>query len=155
MIPRSGIGAATATWATVLILAAGAAAGQQRFAQLARPDLTPQQRRDVAQAQTMTSSGTSGPHNVLLRSPVLEARLLPLEAYLRNGTSVPRRLNEFTILIQARTWRSQVEWASHYPLALEAGLSDRSPPTCGQVGGQRACWPTKLRSTALVHGLVG
>jgi 4-carboxymuconolactone decarboxylase len=37
---------------------------------------------------------------------------------------VPRRLNEFAILIQARLWSSQVEWYAHYPLALKAGLSE-------------------------------
>jgi 4-carboxymuconolactone decarboxylase len=43
---------------------------------------------------------------------------------LRFNTSVPRRLNEFAILIQARLWTSQVEWYAHHPLALKAGLSE-------------------------------
>src|SRR5260370_2905429 len=42
--------------------------------------------------------------------------------YLRFNTSVPRKLNEFAILIQARLWTSQVAWTVHYPLALKAGL---------------------------------
>ena len=41
--------------------------------------------------------------------------------YLRFNTSVPRKLNEFAILIQA-LWTSQVAWTVHYPLALKAGL---------------------------------
>ena len=44
--------------------------------------------------------------------------------YLRFNTSVPRRLNEFAILIQARLWTSQVEWLAHYPLAIKEGLSE-------------------------------
>jgi 4-carboxymuconolactone decarboxylase len=43
--------------------------------------------------------------------------------YLRFHTSIPHRLNEFAILIQARLWTSQVEWRAHYPIALKAGLA--------------------------------
>jgi 4-carboxymuconolactone decarboxylase len=43
---------------------------------------------------------------------------------LRFNTTVPRKLNEFAILIQSRLWTSQVEWYAHYPLALKAGLSE-------------------------------
>ena len=43
--------------------------------------------------------------------------------YLRFNTSVPRRLNEFAILIQARLWTSQVEWLAHYPIALQEGVT--------------------------------
>ena len=78
------------------------AAAQERFKQLAPAELSADQRRDVKDAEKMTSSGTQGPHNVMLRSPILEQRMLPLEAYLRSETSVPHRLNEFAILIQAR-----------------------------------------------------
>jgi 4-carboxymuconolactone decarboxylase len=46
--------------------------------------------------------------------------------YLRFNTSVPRRLNEFAILVQARVWTSQVEWLAHYPLALKEGVSERT-----------------------------
>ena len=59
----------------------------------------------------------------MLRSPVMAQRMYDLLDYLRWHTSVPTKLNEFAILIQARLWRSQVEWLAHYPLALKAGLS--------------------------------
>jgi len=51
-------------------------------------------------------------------------RMFDLLDYLRWHTSVPTKLNEFAILIQARLWRSQVEWFAHRPLALKAGLSE-------------------------------
>jgi 4-carboxymuconolactone decarboxylase len=54
----------------------------------------------------------------------MAARLFQLLDYLRFNTSVPRKLNEFAILIQARLWTSQVEWYAHYPLALKAGLAE-------------------------------
>jgi 4-carboxymuconolactone decarboxylase len=42
--------------------------------------------------------------------------------YLRFESSLPMSLNEFAILIQGYTWKSQVEWFAHYPIALKAGL---------------------------------
>jgi len=68
--------------------------------------------------------GLGGPYNPMLRSPVMGDRLFQLLDYLRFKTSVPRRLNELAILIQARLWTSQVEWYAHYPLAIKAGLSE-------------------------------
>src|SRR5208282_1377297 len=49
-------------------------------------------------------------------------RMFAMLDYLRFSTSVPRKLNEFAILIQAWLWTSQVAWTVHYPLALKAGL---------------------------------
>ncbi|HTY93866.1 MAG TPA: hypothetical protein VMC02_08260 [Steroidobacteraceae bacterium] len=71
----------------------------------------------------MTTTGEfPGPHNFLLRSPELAMRWRQVADYIRFETSVPLRLNEFAILIQARFWTAQYEWWAHYPLALRAGL---------------------------------
>jgi len=43
--------------------------------------------------------------------------------YLRFNSSLPPRRSEFVILITAREWTQNYEWAAHYPLALEGGLS--------------------------------
>jgi 4-carboxymuconolactone decarboxylase len=34
------------------------------------------------------------------------------------------RLSELAILVTAAQWRAQAEWQIHYPIALEAGVSD-------------------------------
>jgi 4-carboxymuconolactone decarboxylase len=71
----------------------------------------------------VSSSGSlSGPNNLMLRSPEMGDRLFMLIDYLRFHSSVPHKLNEFAILIQARQWTSQFEWRAHYPIALKAGL---------------------------------
>jgi hypothetical protein len=57
----------------------------------------------------VASIGISGPFNMMLRSPVMGQRMFAMLDYLRFNTSVPRKLNEFAILIQARLWTSQVE----------------------------------------------
>ena len=56
---------------------------------------------------------------MMLRSPVMGQRMFAIldYDYLRFNTSVPRKLNEFAILIQARLWTSQVAWTVHYPPA--------------------------------------
>jgi 4-carboxymuconolactone decarboxylase len=94
----------------------------RRFPQLTLELLTPEQRPLAEQILKVSSIGLAGPYNSMLRSPVMGERLFKLLDYLRFNTSVPRRLNEFAILIQARLWTSQIEWYAHYPLALKAGL---------------------------------
>ena len=96
---------------------------EPRFAQLRMEDLNEQQRPLAEEIIKISSVGIGGPYNALLRSPVMAERMFRLLDYLRFNTSVPRKLNEFAILIVARQWTSQVEWYAHYPLALKAGLS--------------------------------
>jgi len=105
------------------IPAGGWAAGElQRFPQLQVDQLDAQQRPVADRILKVSSLGISGPYNPMLRSPVFASRMVDLLDYLRFNTSVPRRLNEFAILIQGRLWTSQVEWVAHAPLALKAGL---------------------------------
>jgi len=71
--------------------------------------------------QGATSLGA--PFNVLLRSPLLAERLRKVGEYLRFESTIPKRLNEFAILITARTWTAQYEWFAHLRLALKEGLN--------------------------------
>jgi 4-carboxymuconolactone decarboxylase len=96
---------------------------EQRFPQLKMEQLNDQQKPFADEILKVSSIGISGPYNMMLRSPVMGQRMFAMLDYLRFNTSVPRRLNEFAILIEARLWTSQVEWTAHYPLALKAGLS--------------------------------
>lgn len=98
--------------------------GDKRFPQLTLEQLNDQQRALGQEILKVSSVGLGGPYNPMLRSPIAADRLFRLLDYLRFNTSLPRRLNEFAILIQARLWMSQVEWYAHYPLAVKAGLSE-------------------------------
>jgi 4-carboxymuconolactone decarboxylase len=100
---------------------AGAAS---RLPQLTIEQLNPQQRALAEEILKVSSVGLGGPYNSMLRSPEMGQRMFRMLDYLRFNTSVPRRLNEFAILIQARLWTSQVEWLAHYPLAIKEGLSE-------------------------------
>jgi len=95
---------------------------EQRFPLLKLEQLNDQQRPFADEILKVASIGISGPFNMMLRSPVMGQRMFAMLDYLRFNTSVPPKLNEFAILIQARLWTSQVAWTAHYPLALKAGL---------------------------------
>lgn len=94
----------------------------KRFPQLTMENVPPQSQALAKEIVAISSVGLAGPYNVMLRSPVFADRMKRLLDYLRFETSLPKRLNEFAILIQGRLWTSQVEWYAHYPLALKAGL---------------------------------
>src|SRR5260370_28724912 len=95
---------------------------EQRFPLLKLEQLNDQQRPFADEILKVASIGISGAFNMMLRSPVMGQRMFAMLDYLRFNTSVPRKLNEFAILIQVRLLTSQVAWAVHYPLALKAGL---------------------------------
>jgi hypothetical protein len=103
---------------------AASASPAGRLSQLTVEQLNAQQKTLADEILKVSSVGLGGPYNLLLRSPELGRRMFALLDYLRFNTSVPRRLNEFAILIQARLWTSQVEWLAHYPLALKAGIAE-------------------------------
>ncbi len=97
---------------------------EQRFPTFKVEQLNDQQRPLGDEILKVSSVGLTGPYNMMLRSPVMGERMFAMLDYLRFNTSVPRRLNEFAILIAARQWTSQLEWTAHYPLALKAGLPE-------------------------------
>ena len=93
-----------------------------RFPQLDYSELNPESALLADEILKISSAGIGGPYNVLLRSPEMAKRTFHLLDYLRFHTSVPRHLNEFAILIQARLANAQFEWWAHYPIALKCGL---------------------------------
>jgi len=108
----------------IIVIEVHASSDEPRFPQLKVEGLSDQQRPFAEEILKVSSIGITGPYNLMLRSPVMGERMFQLLDYLRFHTSVPRRLNEFAILIQARLWTSQVEWAAHYQLAIKAGLPE-------------------------------
>ena len=116
MTPLKDGAAAAATAATL-------AEGEPRFSQLRMDQLNELQRRLAERIMKVSSAGLGGPYSILLRSPILAERYLGMTDYLRFETSLPHRLNELAILIQARLWDAQYEWWAHHPIAMRAGVS--------------------------------
>ena len=98
--------------------------GPQRFPQPTMEQLNPEQQAVAADVLKQSSAGLGGPYGMLIKSPELLKRYLMMTDYLRQKTSLPHRLNEMAILLEARIWDAQYEWWAHEPLARKAGLSD-------------------------------
>ena len=96
----------------------------ERLSQMAYEDLSPEVKPMADYILSISSAGLGGPYNALMRSPVMAQRTLDLLDYLRFNTTVPKRLNEFAILIQARISNAQYEWWAHERIARKAGLSE-------------------------------
>jgi 4-carboxymuconolactone decarboxylase len=62
----------------------------------------------------------------LLRSPEVMTHAQRMGEYLRYRSAVGLRLSELAILVTARHWSQQVEWAIHAPIALQAGLEQET-----------------------------
>ncbi len=65
-----------------------------------------------------------GPFVPLIRSPELMAAAQKMGEYLRYRSAIGTRLTELAILVTARQWSQQVEWAIHAPIAREYGVSE-------------------------------
>lgn len=94
-----------------------------RFKPLTYDELTAEQKTLVNDVLAGERTSLNGPFNVFLRSPKLGDLAQQFGAQVRFHSSLPRKLNEFAILITGRSWNSQYEWYAHRTYALEAGLS--------------------------------
>ena len=95
----------------------------ERLTQIAYADLPDHVRPLADDILKVSSAALGGPYNALLRSPEMARRCFDFLDYLRFKTSVPLRLNELAILIQARISNAQYEWWAHERIARKAGLS--------------------------------
>lgn len=108
-----------------LLGTAMAASAQDRFPQLELEKMTPEQRKVADAIMSGPRKRLAGPFNAWLRSPEIADRLQKVGEYLRFNSSLPPRLNEFAILITARSWDAQYEWYAHHILAMKAGLDPK------------------------------
>ena len=86
-------------------------------------DAMPPPQRAAAQATTAGPRGAVyGPFVPLLRSPELMEYAQRMGEYLRYRSAIGVRLSELAILVTARQWNQQVEWAIHAPIAAQVGI---------------------------------
>jgi 4-carboxymuconolactone decarboxylase len=87
------------------------------------PQLWTDAQREAAQAVIDGPRGALyGPFVPLLRSPELMHCAQQLGEYLRYRSAIGTRLSELAILVTAREWNQQVEWAIHAPIAERSGI---------------------------------
>jgi 4-carboxymuconolactone decarboxylase len=94
-----------------------------RFKPLTYDQLTPEQKKMADDVLAGDRGTMNGPYNVFLRSPEMGNLAQKFGDYTRFHSSVPKKLNEFAILITARFWNSQYEWYAHHKYATDDGLS--------------------------------
>ena len=82
------------------------------------------QREAAAQFLADRDQDVFGPFVPLSRSPQLMMHASRMGQYLRYGSSLPREVSEFAILLQSRRWSQPYEWFVHAPDAKRAGVSD-------------------------------
>lgn len=115
--------AVTAGWLGGMATISWTKAASQRLPELSLAQMDEHQRPVAEHILKFSRIGLSGPYHIMLRSPEAAAPVIDLMDYLRFKSSMPNRLKEFSIMIQGRLWRSQVEWSSHYGQAIKAGVS--------------------------------
>ena len=85
-----------------------------RIEPLAREAVTDAQRAVHDQIGAGRSGGVvSGPFPVWLRMPELAQKAAGLLTYLRRDLELETRLAELAVLVTARSWSAQYEWAVH------------------------------------------
>src|SRR5262245_1161188 len=96
---------------------------KNRLPPLSSDKLTDAQRRAVAEIAAGPRGGVIGPFVPLLRSPELMDHAQRMGEYLRFRSAIGTRLSELVILLIARYWSQQVEWAIHVPIAERGGIA--------------------------------
>jgi 4-carboxymuconolactone decarboxylase len=84
---------------------------------------TPGQRACAEEIIAGPRGAVISPFAPMLRSPELCTHAQRMGEYLRYRSAIGLRLSELAILLTARHWDQQVEWAIHAPIAMRAGVS--------------------------------
>ena len=93
-----------------------------RLGPIALEDMTPAQRAAAQAIIDGPRGAVYGPFVPLLRSPELMEYAQRMGEYLRYRSAIGVRLSELAILVTARQWDQQVEWAIHAPIAAQVGI---------------------------------
>jgi 4-carboxymuconolactone decarboxylase len=94
-----------------------------RLPPIAPEHWTDEQRRHAEEIVRGPRGALVSPFVPLLRSPELLCHAQRMGEYLRFRSAVGLRLSELAILVTARQWSQQVEWAIHAPIAQREGIS--------------------------------
>ena len=85
----------------------------------------PQELRTVFDEVSSGPGGVgTGPMSVLKNSPEMARRAMLLFGYVRNESTVPKKLRELAMLVTARVMDCPYIWNAHAAFGREDGLSD-------------------------------
>jgi 4-carboxymuconolactone decarboxylase len=94
---------------------------RERLPAIPAEKMTAAQRQAADDFQSARGYPMLGPFQVMLRSPEVMLRAQAMGDYLRYRNVLSRRVSELVILVTARAWTQQFEWAHHYKYAMQAG----------------------------------
>ena len=86
----------------------------------------PAEHHAVVDAVEKVFGGVRGPFSVLLHSPGLAERILPLVTYFREKSVVPDKLRSLAILAAVREKEAAYVWAAQVAAARRAGVREET-----------------------------
>ena len=109
-------------FAIAVCLQSNGALAQDRMPSIPLDKMTDLQKKYAEEIIKGPRGALYGPFIPLIRSPELMDRAQRVGEYLRYKSAIGTKLSELVILITARQWTQQVEWAIHEPIAIKAGI---------------------------------
>ena len=89
-------------------------------------DMVPENLRDAFDTETAGSGGvvSSGPGSAMINSPEMRRRANSLVNYLRDESTLPKRIQELAMIVTARANDCPFIWNAHAAGARRQGISD-------------------------------
>ena len=97
--------------------------GPDRMPEIPADKMTDAQKKAAEEFAAGRGTPVFGPFVPLLRSPEVMLRTKAMGDYLRFRSVLPPKVSEYAILITARHWSNEYEWAVHFPIAEKAGVN--------------------------------
>ena len=94
-----------------------------RMPEIPADKMTDAQKKAAEEFAAGRGTPVFGPFVPLLRSPEVMLRTKAMGDYLRFRSVLPPKVSEYAILITARHWSNEYEWAVHFPIAEKAGVN--------------------------------
>jgi 4-carboxymuconolactone decarboxylase len=98
------------------------AQAQERLPAIPPGQYTPEQKQAAADFEAARGVPVFGPFEPMMHSPEVMSQARAMGDYLRFKSAIGNTLSELAILLTAREWTQDYEWAVHYPIALKAGI---------------------------------
>jgi 4-carboxymuconolactone decarboxylase len=109
--------------AAILLSGAIIVNAQDRMPPIPPDKMTDAQKKAVADYKQLRGADLTGPPwSVILRVPDLVVPSLEMRLHNQKNSALSPKLTELAILIAARQWTNNYEWAAHATLAERAGL---------------------------------
>jgi 4-carboxymuconolactone decarboxylase len=106
----------------ISVCAVFAAQAQERLPTIPPEQYTAEQKQAAAAFEAARKVPVFGPFEPLMHSPEVMSQARAMGDYLRYKSAIGNTLSELAILLTAREWTQDYEWAVHYPIALKAGI---------------------------------